>query len=107
MAMRISSQKLLEHLSSASHIIEVVFIDLTDGQQRFEPKPAARIFATQELILLDRRAQDGIVIESVSHFDREFSRRRNARGRFTGGRSAKIDTPVSIHYALVLAARPL
>ena len=50
-------QKFFERLTSGVIIAEVLFVDLSDGEQSLESILASRVFAAEELVLGNSRAQ--------------------------------------------------
>ena len=68
MVMRIAAYKFLEYGFGLGRIVKIILIDLSNGKQRIEAVPAARIFPSQKLIFANGRAQSFVIIEMPSHF---------------------------------------
>src|SRR5207302_8115880 len=69
---RIALQELLKSAACLVRLVEIVFVDLPDGEQRVKAIFARRIFAAKKFILLYGRAQETLVIELASHLNQEF-----------------------------------
>ena len=52
-------------------IVEIVFVNFADGEERVKTKLAPRIFLTKKSILFDGGAQDVFVVEGPTHLDQQ------------------------------------
>ncbi len=105
--MRVSQQKLIEYCTSLLGIVQIVFIDFADGEQRIAAVLAAGILLAQEPVLRDGLVQDLVVIEAPPHLDQRLGNRHHTGIGLGRSRGAVIDVPVGVDNALVVAARAL
>src|SRR5258708_40316832 len=66
---RIAVQKFLKRGTCLVRIVEIVFVDFADGEQRVKAILTARIFAAQEFVLSDGAVQNPFVFEAAPHLD--------------------------------------
>ena len=104
---RITMQEIFESLPRLGGIVEIVFIDLADGEQGVEPVSAAGILLAQEVVLFDGAAQNLVVVKAPAHLDHQLGRRHHARVRLRRRWGTEVDAPVRIDYALIFAASAL
>src|SRR5208283_1727058 len=102
--MRIALQELAESAASLLGIIQVVTVDLANGEQVVATVFAAGILTPQKPVLADGFVQDLVVIEAASHLNQRF-RNRHYAGISLGGRGcAIVDVAVGVDNSLIVAA---
>ena len=104
---RIAVQELLERGQRFLGILEVVFVDFANREQRVEAVSAARVFLAQEFVFLDRVREDLVVVEAAAHLNLQLSDGDDAGIGFGRSRRAEINAAVGVDHALVVVAGSL
>lgn len=103
----IAPEKFLEGGASVSRLIQVIFVDFSNGKQGIWARLATRILAAQKLVLFDGGAQQGIVLELPAHLKQQFRCGDDTGIRLGAGGAPEINAAVSINYTLVIVTAAL
>src|SRR5579864_6620273 len=99
----IALQKLFKRGSRLVGIVQIVFVDFTDGEQRVATIFAAGILLAQKLVLGNRGIQDLVIFETTAHLDQRFGHCNCAGIGLAGSRRAVVDAAIGVENALVVA----
>ena len=103
--MGIAVQKLLKNAAGLLGIVQIVFVNFADSEQRVATILAARILPPQKLVLGDGLMQNLVVIEAPPHLDQRLSHGHHAGISLHRGRRAEINIAVGVDHPLVVVPR--
>src|ERR1700685_4250179 len=102
--MRVAAQKLLERGARLLRVVEVVLINLANGEQCVEAVLAAWVFTAQKAVLRNRLFQNFVVFKAPSHFHQRLGDGNHAGiGLRRSGRPV-INATVSVKNLLIITA---
>ena len=97
-------QEFFESGISSSLVVQVVFVNLADAEQRVEAELAARILAAKEFVLLNGRAQNVGIVEASAHFLGHLGSRDHAGIGSARTRRSEVNAAIGIDHAFIILA---
>ena len=104
MVVRITVEKFLEYLFGLGLVFQIILIDLAHGEERIDAVAAAGVFAAQELVLADGRAQGLVIVKAPAHLRQQFGHGNHAGVCLGASRRTVVHAPVGGDHALVFVA---
>ena len=102
---RITPHKFFKGCIGILLVVQIVFVDLANPEQSVEAELAARIFAAQKFILLNRRAQCVGIVEAPSHFFGHLGGGNYAGIGAAGSGRSEINPAIGVDHAFIVHPR--
>lgn len=102
--MWIEPLKLLKRFASVLFVVEIVFVDLADAEQRVDPRLASWILLAKKFVLLNRGVQNRLIFKAPPFFFHQFGAGNHAGIGFGGSGRPEVDPFVSVDDTLVVGA---
>ena len=105
--MRIAADDLLESFPRFVVLLQIILVDLADGEQGVEAILAAGIFAAEKLVLRDGGTQRLLIVEGAPAFGEQLGHGHDAGVGLAAGGRRVVDAAIGVDDALVFAAGTL